>query len=147
MLQQSYAVSRRVLSMHCSYKAKYLMMWQGIMTTQMSSFLFLVVGLSMAITPWLAAGGQLLASRFEQQDVRSLLPAENEVVSRCICTSKAMMRTDTKYVELSYNSEMCTVLARLMIYKTILLCAVLVVLGRYVNCPFVSIMRDPEIFH
>ncbi|KAH9547976.1 hypothetical protein CY35_11G063400 [Sphagnum magellanicum] len=51
---------------------------QGIMTTQMSSFLFLVVGLSMAITPWLAAGGQLLASRFEQQDVRSLLPAENE---------------------------------------------------------------------
>ncbi|CAM6018307.1 unnamed protein product [Sphagnum balticum] len=51
---------------------------QGIMTTQMSSLLFLVVGLSMAITPWLAAGGQLLASRFEQQDVRSLLPAENE---------------------------------------------------------------------
>ncbi|KAH9549666.1 hypothetical protein CY35_10G031300 [Sphagnum magellanicum] len=51
---------------------------QGIMTTQLSSLLFLVVGLSMAITPWLAAGGQLLASRFEQQDVRSLLPAENE---------------------------------------------------------------------
>jgi hypothetical protein len=135
MLQQSYAFSTRVLSMHCSYKAKYLMMRQGIMTTQMSSFLFLVVGLSMAITPWLAAGGQLLASRFEQQDVRSLLPAENEVVSQCICTSKAMMRTDTKYVELSYNSEMCTVLARLMIYKTISLFAVLVVLGRYVNCP------------
>ena len=49
------------------------------MTAQMSSLLFLVVGLSMAITPWLAAGGQLIASRFEQQDVRSLLPAENEV--------------------------------------------------------------------
>jgi hypothetical protein len=57
------------------------------------------------------------------------------------------MRTDTKYVKRSYNSEMCTVLARLMIYKTISLFAVLVVLGRYVNCPFVSIMRDPEIFH
>ena len=49
------------------------------MSSQLSSLLFLVVGLSMAITPWLAAGGQLLASRFEQQDVRSLLPAESEV--------------------------------------------------------------------
>lgn len=51
---------------------------QGIMSIQLSSLLFLVVGLSMAITPWLAAGGQLLASRFDQQDVRSLLPAESE---------------------------------------------------------------------
>lgn len=51
---------------------------QGIMTPQLSSLLFLVVGLSMAITPWLAAGGQLIASRFEQHDVRSLLPAESE---------------------------------------------------------------------
>ncbi|XP_073393167.1 K(+) efflux antiporter 2, chloroplastic isoform X2 [Physcomitrium patens] len=51
---------------------------QGIMSNQLSSLLFLVVGLSMAITPWLAAGGQLLASRFDQQDVRSLLPAESE---------------------------------------------------------------------
>eukprot|EP00246_Nothoceros_aenigmaticus_P004078 TRINITY_DN1541_c0_g1_i4.p1 TRINITY_DN1541_c0_g1~~TRINITY_DN1541_c0_g1_i4.p1 ORF type:complete len:375 (+),score=78.86 TRINITY_DN1541_c0_g1_i4:1074-2198(+) len=51
---------------------------QGIMSQQLSSLLFLVVGLSMALTPWLAAGGQLIASRFEQQDVRSLLPAENE---------------------------------------------------------------------
>ncbi|KAJ0815836.1 putative regulator of K+ conductance, cation/H+ exchanger, NAD(P)-binding domain superfamily [Helianthus annuus] len=50
----------------------------GIMTSQMSSLLFLVVGISMAITPWLAAGGQLIASRFEQQDVRSLLPVESE---------------------------------------------------------------------
>lgn len=33
----------------------------------------------MALTPWLAAGGQLIASRFEQQDVRSLLPDESEV--------------------------------------------------------------------
>ncbi|KAG0562230.1 hypothetical protein KC19_9G128300 [Ceratodon purpureus] len=51
---------------------------QGIMTAEMSSLLFLVTGLSMAITPWLAAGGQLIASRFDQQDVRSLLPAESE---------------------------------------------------------------------
>ncbi|GLJ42693.1 hypothetical protein SUGI_0885150 [Cryptomeria japonica] len=51
---------------------------QGIMSPQLSSLLFLVVGLSMAITPWLAAGGQLIASRFEQHDVRSLLPAESE---------------------------------------------------------------------
>lgn len=51
---------------------------QGIMTPQLSSLLFLVVGLSMAITPWLAAGGQLIATRFEQHDVRSLLPAESE---------------------------------------------------------------------
>lgn len=49
------------------------------MTPQLSSLLFLVVGISMAITPWLAAGGQLLASRFEQHDVRSLLPIESEV--------------------------------------------------------------------
>ncbi|KAJ6679640.1 K(+) EFFLUX ANTIPORTER 1 CHLOROPLASTIC-RELATED [Salix purpurea] len=51
---------------------------QGIMSPQLSSLLFLVVGISMAITPWLAAGGQLIASRFEQHDVRSLLPVESE---------------------------------------------------------------------
>lgn len=51
---------------------------QGILSPQLSSLLFLVVGISMALTPWLAAGGQLLASRFEQHDVRSLLPAESE---------------------------------------------------------------------
>ncbi|XP_030533561.1 K(+) efflux antiporter 2, chloroplastic [Rhodamnia argentea] len=51
---------------------------QAIMSPQMSSLLFLLVGISMAITPWLAAGGQLLASRFEQHDVRSLLPVESE---------------------------------------------------------------------
>ncbi|XP_074263294.1 K(+) efflux antiporter 2, chloroplastic-like [Silene latifolia] len=51
---------------------------QGIMSSQLSSLLFLVVGLSMALTPWLAAGGQVLASRFEQHDVRSLLPVESE---------------------------------------------------------------------
>lgn len=51
---------------------------QGIMSSQLSSLLFLLVGISMALTPWLAAGGQLIASRFEQHDVRSLLPAENE---------------------------------------------------------------------
>lgn len=51
---------------------------QRIMTPHMSSLLFLVVGLSMALTPWLGALGQFIASRFEQQDVRSLLPAENE---------------------------------------------------------------------
>ncbi|XP_076893322.1 K(+) efflux antiporter 2, chloroplastic-like [Bidens hawaiensis] len=51
---------------------------QGIMTPQLSSLLFLVVGISMALTPWLAAGGQLIASRFEQHDVRSLLPNESE---------------------------------------------------------------------
>ncbi|KAI3693942.1 hypothetical protein L1987_76898 [Smallanthus sonchifolius] len=51
---------------------------QGIMTPQLSSLLFLVVGISMALTPWLAAGGQLIASRFEQHDVRSLLPDESE---------------------------------------------------------------------
>ena len=33
----------------------------------------------MAVTPWLAAGGQFLASKFEQHDVRSLLPVESEV--------------------------------------------------------------------
>lgn len=49
------------------------------MSGELTSLLFLVVGLSMAITPWLAAGGQLIASRFDQQDVRSLLPAESEV--------------------------------------------------------------------
>ncbi|KAK5776057.1 hypothetical protein PVK06_044015 [Gossypium arboreum] len=51
---------------------------QGIMSSQLSSLLFLVVGISMALTPWLAAGGQLIASRFELHDVRSLLPVESE---------------------------------------------------------------------
>ncbi|KAH9732752.1 K(+) efflux antiporter 2 [Citrus sinensis] len=51
---------------------------QGIMSSQLSSLLFLLVGISMALTPWLAAGGQLIASRFEQHDVRSLLPVESE---------------------------------------------------------------------
>lgn len=51
---------------------------QGIMSPQLSSLLFLVVGLSMALTPYLAAGGQLIASRFELHDMRSLLPVESE---------------------------------------------------------------------
>ncbi|KAG5565725.1 hypothetical protein RHGRI_001592 [Rhododendron griersonianum] len=51
---------------------------QGIISSQMSSLLYLVVGISMALTPWLAAGGQLIASRFELHDVRSLLPVESE---------------------------------------------------------------------
>ncbi|XP_057462074.1 K(+) efflux antiporter 2, chloroplastic-like [Actinidia eriantha] len=51
---------------------------QGILSSQLSSLLFLLVGISMALTPWLAAGGQLIASRFEQHDVRSLLPVESE---------------------------------------------------------------------
>uniref|UniRef100_A0A2P2LJ69 K+ efflux antiporter 2ic n=1 Tax=Rhizophora mucronata TaxID=61149 RepID=A0A2P2LJ69_RHIMU len=51
---------------------------QGIMSPQLSSLLFLVVGISMALTPWLAAGGQLIASRFDLLDVRSLLPVESE---------------------------------------------------------------------
>ncbi|WMV11396.1 hypothetical protein MTR67_004781 [Solanum verrucosum] len=51
---------------------------QGIMSPELSSLLFLVVGISMALTPYLAAGGQLIASRFELQDVRSLLPDESE---------------------------------------------------------------------
>uniref|UniRef100_A0A7N0SZ78 RCK N-terminal domain-containing protein n=1 Tax=Kalanchoe fedtschenkoi TaxID=63787 RepID=A0A7N0SZ78_KALFE len=51
---------------------------QGIMSPQLSSLLFLVVGISMALTPYLAAGGQFIASRFEQHDVRSLLPVESE---------------------------------------------------------------------
>ncbi|KAL6651765.1 hypothetical protein ACP70R_010690 [Stipagrostis hirtigluma subsp. patula] len=51
---------------------------QGLLSPQLSSLLFLVVGISMALTPWLAAGGQFLASKFEQHDVRSLLPVESE---------------------------------------------------------------------
>ncbi|KAL6499294.1 K(+) efflux antiporter 2, chloroplastic [Orobanche hederae] len=51
---------------------------QGIMSSQLSSLLFLVVGISMALTPWLAAGGQFVASKFELHDVRSLLPVESE---------------------------------------------------------------------
>lgn len=54
--------------------------FQGIMSPELSSLLFLVVGISMALTPYLAAGGQLIASRFELQDVRSLLPDESEVL-------------------------------------------------------------------
>uniref|UniRef100_A0A0D9WBC2 DNA mismatch repair protein MSH3 n=1 Tax=Leersia perrieri TaxID=77586 RepID=A0A0D9WBC2_9ORYZ len=51
---------------------------QGLLSPQLSSLLFLVVGISMALTPWLAAFGQFLASKFEQHDVRSLLPVESE---------------------------------------------------------------------
>ncbi|XP_002987899.2 K(+) efflux antiporter 2, chloroplastic [Selaginella moellendorffii] len=51
---------------------------QGIMSQQLSSLMFLIVGLSMALTPWLAAAGQIISTKFDQQDVRSLLPAENE---------------------------------------------------------------------
>ncbi|KAF4386740.1 hypothetical protein F8388_006695 [Cannabis sativa] len=57
---------------------------QGIMSAQFSSLLFLVVGISMALTPWLAAGGQLIASRFEQHDVRSLLPVESEIIAQLL---------------------------------------------------------------
>ncbi|KAG9152702.1 hypothetical protein Leryth_019262 [Lithospermum erythrorhizon] len=65
---------------------------QGIMSSQMSSLLFLVVGISMALTPWLAAGGQLIASRFDLHDVRSLLPVESEVwCMSCVCALIFMM--------------------------------------------------------
>ncbi|GMP43358.1 hypothetical protein CsSME_00012744 [Camellia sinensis var. sinensis] len=57
---------------------------QGIMSCQMSSLLFLVVGVSMALSPWLAAGGQLLASRFELHDVWSLLPVESEIIAQLL---------------------------------------------------------------
>ncbi|CAL5382947.1 unnamed protein product [Camellia sinensis] len=57
---------------------------QGIMSSQMSSLLFLVVGVSMALTPWLAAGGPLLASHFELHGVRSLLPIENDLQDHII---------------------------------------------------------------
>uniref|UniRef100_A0A0E0KWZ7 DNA mismatch repair protein MSH3 n=1 Tax=Oryza punctata TaxID=4537 RepID=A0A0E0KWZ7_ORYPU len=45
---------------------------QGLLSPQLSSLLFLVVGISMALTPWLAAGGQFLASKFEQHDTDDL---------------------------------------------------------------------------
>ncbi|GFZ06771.1 K+ efflux antiporter 1 [Actinidia rufa] len=58
---------------------------QGILSSQLSSLLFLLVGISMALTPWLAAGGQLIASHFEQHDVRSLLPVESgQMICRII---------------------------------------------------------------
>ncbi|KAK4371930.1 hypothetical protein RND71_007314 [Anisodus tanguticus] len=57
---------------------------QGIMSSQLSSLLFLVVGISMALTPYLAAGGQLIASRFELHDVRSLLPVESEIIAQLL---------------------------------------------------------------
>ncbi|CAH2041025.1 unnamed protein product [Thlaspi arvense] len=34
--------------------------------------------------PWLAAGGQLIASRFELHDVRSLLPVESEIIAQLL---------------------------------------------------------------
>eukprot|EP00898_Chlorokybus_atmophyticus_P005457 jgi/Chlat1/5912/Chrsp4S06407 len=52
---------------------------KNIMPQELSSILFLVVALSMAMTPWLAAGGAWLASRFEKKDVRALQPVEGEV--------------------------------------------------------------------
>ncbi|KAG2575782.1 hypothetical protein PVAP13_7KG371300 [Panicum virgatum] len=57
---------------------------QGLLSPQLSSLLFLVVGISMALTPWLAAGGQFLASKFEQHDVRSLLPVESEIIAQLL---------------------------------------------------------------
>ncbi|KAL0700439.1 hypothetical protein Bca4012_056561 [Brassica carinata] len=67
---------------------------QGIMSPQLSSLLFLVVGISMAITPWLAAGGQLIASRFELHDVRSLLPVESEETLQRYLMSNPAFLTD-----------------------------------------------------
>lgn len=55
------------------------------MSSQLSSLLFLLVGISMALTPWLAAGGQLIASSFDLHDVRSLLPDESEVKCLRLC--------------------------------------------------------------
>lgn len=105
-----------------------LVVLQGIMSSQLSSLLFLVVGLSMAITPWLAAGGQLLASRFEQQDVRSLLPAECEV-----CRSKSMcifngIFFNSMFIADKYYAVRC----RLMICKITFSFVDLAGLARYV---------------
>ena len=50
------------------------------MSSQLSSFVVSSIGILMAITSWLAAGGQLIAYRFKQEDVRSLLRLKSEVI-------------------------------------------------------------------
>lgn len=52
---------------------------KGIVSASLSNQLFLVVALSMALTPYLAAVGQWLGSRYEQTDTKALVPAEGEV--------------------------------------------------------------------
>ncbi|KAK3251530.1 K(+) efflux antiporter, partial [Cymbomonas tetramitiformis] len=52
---------------------------EGIISTNLSSELTLVVALSMAVMPWLAALGGFIASKMESKDAKSMLPAEEEV--------------------------------------------------------------------
>uniref|UniRef100_A0A061RBT4 K(+) efflux antiporter chloroplastic-like n=1 Tax=Tetraselmis sp. GSL018 TaxID=582737 RepID=A0A061RBT4_9CHLO len=51
----------------------------GIVSPALSNQLFVVVALSMALTPYLAAFGQALGSRYEQVDTKALVPQEGEV--------------------------------------------------------------------
>jgi len=79
---------------------------QGLLSPQLSSLLFLVVGISMALTPWLAAGGQFLASKFEQHDVRSLLPVESEVLVHshfCFSYIFVILTTEKSTASLPYS--------------------------------------------
>lgn len=51
---------------------------KGIVAATLSSKLFLVVALSMALTPYLAAIGASLGDKFEKVDVQNLQPSETE---------------------------------------------------------------------
>ncbi|MFS7981053.1 hypothetical protein Hanom_Chr10g00946441 [Helianthus anomalus] len=63
---------------------KTIMVAVDIMTPQLSSLLFLMVGILMALTPCLAAGGHFIASNFDHHDVRSLLPDESEIIAQLL---------------------------------------------------------------
>ncbi|ONK64061.1 uncharacterized protein A4U43_C07F21690 [Asparagus officinalis] len=54
----------------------------------------------MAVTPWLAAGGQFLASRFEQHDVRNMLPVETRECEENIefCAFRSVLFTRAQVV-------------------------------------------------
>jgi voltage-gated potassium channel Kch len=55
---------------------------QGIISKELSSTLFLIVGLSMALTPFLADFGKVLASKYEKletNNIETLRPKEKEV--------------------------------------------------------------------
>ena len=76
---------------------------QGLLSPELSSLLFLVVGISMAMTPYLAAGGQFLASKFEQHDVRSLLPVESEVYSFFVFLHRSTQLSPIVLVKFIFN--------------------------------------------
>jgi hypothetical protein len=88
-----------------------------------------VVALSMAVTPWLAELGSIVAKKFSKQDIKALQPAEDEVCNHplqalSVCRRNAAllcprMRLAKKGIDSLCAGPACGVWVRWATYQVI----------------------------